>query len=311
MTSHDSSEIKNFLQQKSQNLEQSSTRSFLALDSSTQLASVAVSVQGKIIFAEECLRQKSHSEWISGALERAIATLPLSWKSLELVSLVHGPGSFTGLRVATNVARTIAYVHSLPVVSMSSLEVLGHQVELEDQESILILPMINAFKNMVFYGLYYKAREEFKTLVPPQAGEVDQLAEMLKRVSKGLKQTGELLATECSGISRLSGFLFDALSEAFESPNLNTNKNSLCSKKIIIVGDGVESYKNVILPLLNPPFYRPTVPKDFPLATTLAERINQGWKTLPIMHWKELKPVYLRASAAEELALSKKTIIFS
>ncbi len=150
MTSHDSSEIKIFLEQKAQALERSSTRSFLAIDSSTQLASVAISYQGKIIFSEDCIRQKSHSEWMNGALERAVATLPEGWQSLELVSLAHGPGSFTGLRVATNVARSIAYVHNLPVVSMSSLEVLAHQVDLEDQESIFILPLINAFKNMVF-----------------------------------------------------------------------------------------------------------------------------------------------------------------
>lgn len=305
MTSHDSLEIKNFLQQKSQTLEQSSTRSFLALDSSTQFASVAVSLRGKIIFAEECVRQKSHSEWVNGALERAIATLPDGWKSLELVSLVHGPGSFTGLRVATNVARTIAYVHCLPVVSMSSLEVLAHQVVLEDQEPVLVFPMINAFKNMVFCGLYYKSNNEFKVLVPPQTLEMDQLSEVLTRISRGINQSAPLLEVESFAVNSSSRQLFEALSGAFKNISLDKTKNSLL-RKIMIVGDGVEAYQNTILPLLKPPFFRPAVSKDYPLATTVAERINENWSALPLMHWKELTPIYLRASAAEELARSKK-----
>lgn len=323
MTSRDSSEINLFLAQKSQALEQSSSRSFLAIDSSTQLASVAVSFQGKIIFAEECVRQKSHSEWINGALERAVTVLPKGWQSLELISLVHGPGSFTGLRVATNVARTIAYVHNLPVVSMSSLETLAHQVELEGQESIFILPLINAFKNMVFGGVYYKSQSEFKTIVPPQSIEVDHLSEVLStlstRVNKSVALSSDSAIEKSTHLSEGKSTDFpvgsfghsflEVLSvsdPAFESI-FNSNKNHLLSKKIMIVGDGVETYQSVLQPLFQPPFFRPLAPKDFPLATTVAERINQGWGSLPLMHWKELTPVYLRASAAEELARTKKS----
>lgn len=311
MTSHASSEIKKFLEQKSKSLEQSSSRSFLAIDSSTQLASVAASFQGKIIYAEECVRQKSHSEWINGALARAIATLPEGWRSLELISLVHGPGSFTGLRVATNVAKTIAYVHSIPVISVSSLEVLAHQVEIEEQESLFILPLINAFKNMVFCGLYYKSESEFKTIMAPQAIEVEQLSEFLTTLSSFFDQS---LSSSVASLEKAASFsegsfgqnVLAALSEHSLELSLDSNKNNLLNKKMILVGDGVETYQNVILPLLKPPFFRPLAPKDFPLATTVAERIHRDWKTLSLLHWKELTPIYLRASAAEELARSKK-----
>jgi len=283
MTSQDFLDIKNFISNKEKLLELSPTRTFLALDSSTQMASVALSLNGSIIYSEECIRQKSHSEWINGAIERAIVNLPGGWSCLELICLTHGPGSFTGLRVATNVAKTIAYSYNIPLVSISSLEVLAYQVELTEDiklsmsesvfknshnedttfenSDVVILPLINAFKNMVFYGMYYKSKDEFKTLMQPQV----------------------------IGIEELNGFL-------------KLNKKNIKKNAIVIVGDGVNFYQTSLNLISEPKLIRPNSPQDFPLASTLVKMINSNWTgiSFKLIHWSELMPLYLRASAAEE-----------
>ncbi len=171
--------FQDFLETKRTKLLNSQNRTILAIDSSTQLASVALSVAGQLIYNEECLRQKSHSEWINSAVERAIATLPGGWDVLDLLAVTHGPGSFTGLRVATNLAKTLAYSKDKPIVSYSSLEVLAYQAELSE-EPCYILPTINAFKNMVFVA-FYKSHPDgsLKNLMEPMAIDIDKLSEFV------------------------------------------------------------------------------------------------------------------------------------
>lgn len=173
MTFHD------FLETKRNSLLNSQNRTILAIDSSTQLASIALCMGGQIIFNEECFRQKSHSEWINNAVERTMAQLPGGWDALDLIAVTHGPGSFTGLRVATNLVKTLAYAKDKPIVSYSSLEILANQAACIEEHPY-ILPAINAFKNMVFMALYKReSNGSLTNLVEPRAVDIDKLSEFV------------------------------------------------------------------------------------------------------------------------------------
>lgn len=258
MTFHD------FLANKKTQLEQSTQRSVLAIDSSTQLASVALHSQGQFVFSEECFRQKSHSEWINGAVERAISAFPGGWNQLDLVTVSHGPGSFTGVRVATNLAKTIAFAKDKPIMSFSSLEVLAHQAEV-CEETPYVLPVINAFKNMVFCALFEKDKSgHLLMLEPPQTVDIVQMD--------------------------------DWISVAMTKAATN---------KVQLLGDGFFAYENYFSSEKNPRWLRTSCPKDHPVAKTLALLALQDWTKKQILHWRELVPTYLRASAAEENKNSK------
>ncbi|MEY4617294.1 MAG: hypothetical protein RJB66_2254 [Pseudomonadota bacterium] len=258
MISHD------FLETKKIQLEQSTQRSVLAIDSSTQLASVALTLHNQIIFSEECFRQKSHSEWINGAVERAIQNLPGSWEQLDLVAVSHGPGSFTGVRVATNLAKAIAFAKDKPIVSFSTLEVLANQAE-DCEETPFVLPIINAFKNMVFCALY----------------ERDPKGDLVGR------QEPQTVAVE-----QFNDWISVAMANSSTS-------------KVQLLGDGFFAYENTFDPEKNSRWLRTGCPKDHPVAKTLASLTLKNWTNKQILHWRELVPTYLRASAAEENKNSK------
>lgn len=255
----DIKDIKEWLCNCAEAWKQSPSRTFLAIDSSTSLASVAVVSSGKTLYSEECFRQKSHSEWMNGAIERAILTLENGWHALELIAFIHGPGSFTGLRVSTNIAKTIAYSYGLPLVGMSSLEILAYQVKVQKNHTTLVLPVINAFKNRVFCALFLRSQDHCEMLIPPHDIEVEKL-------------------------------------ESF----LISNKKNLLSDSIVVVGDGFTAYQDAMTSFSQLNLKRLEASQDFPTAASLAQIVQNHAKNNSFLHWKEVVPVYLRASAAEE-----------
>lgn len=172
-----------FVSSQKRKLAQSQQRCILSIDCSTQLASVCLMIQGNIIFKEECFRQKSHSEWIHGSVDRALSIINHNWDTLDLIAVSNGPGSFTGVRVATNLAKSLAFTKQIPIVSFCSLEILAHQVGIDSKEDFFILPMINAFKNMVFWSLYQIENQNLKCILEPQAITITELEGYLSQIS--------------------------------------------------------------------------------------------------------------------------------
>lgn len=123
----------------------------LALETSTLLGGVAVIENGKILAQEQCMRQKSHSEKINNFVENCLRESNLSLTDIDYFATGQGPGSFTGIRVAANAAKTYAYSFDKPLVSADSLENLAAQVSDTRRP---VLAIINAFKNMVYTGLF-------------------------------------------------------------------------------------------------------------------------------------------------------------
>ena len=91
-----------------------------------------------------------------------------------------GPGSFTGIRVAVNTVKTFAYVLNKPVITIDSLEAIAFQTFIHSPNfmtSQSLTVMMNAYKNMVYFG-----RFEFINGVPcylqaPQAIPVRHLGQ--------------------------------------------------------------------------------------------------------------------------------------
>jgi tRNA threonylcarbamoyladenosine biosynthesis protein TsaB len=97
----------------------------LALDTSTSTGSLALSRGQDILFEYNWRRQKSHSETVTAEIENALEKLNLKAKDVELFAVGTGPGSFTGIRVAVNIAKTFSYSLDIPLVAIDSLEILA------------------------------------------------------------------------------------------------------------------------------------------------------------------------------------------
>ena len=96
----------------------------VAIDTSLPEGSVAAS-DGQTIAEVRFAPAQTHARRIAAALQEATARLGWRLADAELVAVVHGPGSFTGLRVGIATAKGIAWAGGGALVSLSGFEVIA------------------------------------------------------------------------------------------------------------------------------------------------------------------------------------------
>lgn len=92
----------------------------LALDTAAKACSVALQAGGHIIERIEAAPRR-HAASLLPMAEACLAEAGLKLGDLDAVAFGRGPGSFTGLRIATGVTQGIAFGAGLPVVPVSNL----------------------------------------------------------------------------------------------------------------------------------------------------------------------------------------------
>ncbi len=123
----------------------------LAMETSTLIGSVALIIDGQVVAEAASERQKSHSENISVFIDSCLQKAKLQLSDIDVFAVGQGPGSFTGIRVAGNAGKTFAYSFNKPLVTIDSLTLLATPA-LHKGSSVLAI--INAYKNMVYTGLF-------------------------------------------------------------------------------------------------------------------------------------------------------------
>ena len=123
----------------------------LALESSTSVGGAALWAEGRVVGEELSAAQRSHSEVLNVFVEKLLRDNGLSLSQIDAFAVGQGPGSFTGIRVASNVGRAFAYLRNKPLITLDSLTLLAEQVRGKARP---VLAMINAYKNMVYFARY-------------------------------------------------------------------------------------------------------------------------------------------------------------
>ena len=94
------------------------------LDSSSKYLSVGLAKDGKVIdriFYEAWQRQ---SEMMTSELETILTRNKVDKKDINAVAVGIGPGSYTGVRIAVTIGKTLAYVLNTKIYAVSSLSLL-------------------------------------------------------------------------------------------------------------------------------------------------------------------------------------------
>ncbi|MGZ3743955.1 MAG: tRNA (adenosine(37)-N6)-threonylcarbamoyltransferase complex dimerization subunit type 1 TsaB [Pseudobdellovibrionaceae bacterium] len=130
----------------------------LAMETSTQLGGVAVIKDGQVIAAESSLRQRSHSEVLNRFVQNCLRKVMLELSDIDVFAVGQGPGSFTGIRVAANMGKSFSYIYKKPLVSIDSLVLLAASAAASAKSPLPVLSIINAYKNMVYLGLFDTAK---------------------------------------------------------------------------------------------------------------------------------------------------------
>ena len=69
---------------------------------------------------------RGHAELLTGQINDCLKEADLSFKKLQRIAVINGPGSFTGLRVGLSAARGFALGLDIPVSPVTTLEALEY-----------------------------------------------------------------------------------------------------------------------------------------------------------------------------------------
>lgn len=121
---------------------------YLFIDSATTNLVVAIINNGKIAYIYNNNDNHDTSSKMMPVLAEAFNKTELKPQNIDKIFVVTGPGSFTGIRVGLTVAKTMAYTLNIPIVPISSLEVMA--------SGNGGTALINARRGYVFAGTYDK-----------------------------------------------------------------------------------------------------------------------------------------------------------
>lgn len=128
----------------------------LALETSTDLGSCALWRDGEV-HERLCPPGRPHSETLLPLVRELFAEAGISVAELDAIAFGAGPGAFTGLRVACGAAQGLAVAADLPVVPVTSLEVLA---ELAGGERVLAL--LDARMGEVYAGAFRRVGDAWQ-----------------------------------------------------------------------------------------------------------------------------------------------------
>ena len=84
---------------------------------------------GKIFCLENLETQNKHSQVAMPLLDKVLKNSEVDIKNINEIFVVNGPGSFTGVRIAVTIAKTIAYCLNIPIKTIDALTILAVNVE--------------------------------------------------------------------------------------------------------------------------------------------------------------------------------------
>lgn len=188
----------------------------LAIETATEACSAALFYDGEISLRFQ-IKPRGHSELILGMLDELLADGGLGLGQLDAMAFGRGPGSFTGVRIATGVVQGVAFGADIPVVPVSTLAALAQRAYRELGERML-LPAYDARMLELYWAGY---RVNAMGLVELEGRErvvcVDEVPQLSESgwygIGSGWRVYAEHLIRRLDG-NRVKGFQPDMLCSA-------------------------------------------------------------------------------------------------
>lgn len=162
----------------------------LGFETSTTVSSVALANSQGVLGSVVVARGRGHVEFLVPAMQSLFGLTGIDMHSVEGVAAGIGPGLFTSMRVGIATAKTVAQTLGVPVVGISSLDLLAAGV---GETSRDICACIDARRGQVFAAMYRRAPggverlDEYRALDPAAlAGELRARAGKVLLVGDGV-----------------------------------------------------------------------------------------------------------------------------
>jgi len=173
----------------------------LAVETASRAGSVALALGERLLAETTFSGPMRHSVEIFPAILGLMDRFGLRPQQIEQIHISVGPGSFTGLRIATTLAKTLHLANGARIVAVETLDVIAANViypapeksgELQVTSYDRIATILDAKRNQFFLAVYeYTSDAIWKKAVPDSLMTAAQFVEAFARSDKPLWLLGD------------------------------------------------------------------------------------------------------------------------
>ena len=177
----------------------------LGIESATESVGVALAASDGVLASVEVARGRRHAESIVPCVQFVCERADIELSEVGAIAVDVGPGLFTGMRVGIATAKSLAMALNIPMVPMTSLEVLAAAEATTDD---IIVPVVDARKSEVFWAMYRRTHQGLELLHQPTVGSVDDLVSDLmardqSRCVSAMGPTATVMTSQPDSVARL------------------------------------------------------------------------------------------------------------
>lgn len=156
----------------------------LAVETAVEQVGVAVADHRGPLASATFVSDRRHAESLAPMADAVCRQAGVALADLDAVVVDHGPGLFTGLRVGMAHASVTAWALGIPVVQVSSLEVLAAAAAPLTTPEMPVAAVVDARRGEVYWALHQVrvsgSRFLLTELHPPTVGPAGDLAVYLR-----------------------------------------------------------------------------------------------------------------------------------
>ncbi len=128
----------------------------LCIETTSDICSAAIVTEHGVMAIRESGEDREHSRLLAPYINELFNETGIGSKDLDAVAISAGPGSYTGLRIGTSLAKGIAYGSGIPLIAVDTMLALWHNMVasypsmVEPGSDRLFVPMTDARRMEVY-----------------------------------------------------------------------------------------------------------------------------------------------------------------
>ena len=162
----------------------------LGVDTSAKPVSCALVQDDRVLASFFANTGLTHSQTLMPMVENLLNVSGKTVADLDAIAVNAGPGSFTGVRIGVSAVKGLAFTHTLPCISVSTLEAMAENVKIAPQSVICCL--MDARCHQV-YGALFRVDDggELHRLTDDDAVTVEQMGERIAALNQSVVLVGD------------------------------------------------------------------------------------------------------------------------
>lgn len=168
----------------------------LAVDTSTAQVGLCLYDESQVIGEMTWTTKQHHTTQLAASVSDLLSRCDVSMNMVNALGIAIGPGSFTSLRVGLSLVKGIAFAKNMPVIGVSTLDVIAMAQPLSKHP---LMAIIQAGRKRIAFRQYQNVEKQWQAESQIRSGTVDEL---LDEIENPIHIAGELTSEDRKKISK-------------------------------------------------------------------------------------------------------------